>query len=210
MKIATAVLCLLFIAPTVHAEELPADVQSLKGKLSLMNDDGKVVEVRTGLLKLEIDTPSALSSPLRRMKGERVVKITDSSDTYVFRIPKSSIKGENNFQVSAGDSEQDAQLISSFSKNNYQSQQVQTYEACQYGVQVPTTITSQDGNGNFVTSASITTQWYSGTQGVLVQSESWTETISVQIKTKQGELILKTQPQNRAKATRLNTLTSCG
>ncbi|WP_413585571.1 hypothetical protein [Bdellovibrio sp. HCB274] len=209
MKIVTAIIGLMFMANTVYAQVLPADIQSLKGELLLQNEDGKEIPFRSGLVNVEINRPSKATSPLRWMKKELVLKIQDADNTFLFRIPKSALKGENSFKVSRGDSEQNAQVNASFSRQGYDQQNIEEAVSCTYAVHNHIPVTLMDGNGNYTTTMEMQTTWEKGSQLALVKKEQWTETIEIQIRSKTGEVTLRTQPQEKVKTTTLKTLQSC-
>ena len=209
MKALWVAICLLSVSLTSLAEEQLASVRVVKGRLELLNQDGRAVAIKDGAVKLEISKPSKLSSPVRWMKNERVVRIQDQGHVFEFRIPKSSIKGEGQFLVSAEAAEQSANLSSVVQKSDVTSERLEVVKGCSYFVLVPTPVTRVDSNGNISTTIEMQQQSYSGRQDVLVHAMNWTEQVIMQVYNEEGTVEIKSEPVARHDEVVVRELSDC-
>ncbi|AFY02416.1 Hypothetical protein Bdt_2735 [Bdellovibrio bacteriovorus str. Tiberius] len=194
---------------TSLAEEHLALTRVLRGSLELLNQDGRAIEIKDGTIKLEISKPSKLSSPVRWMKNERVVRIQDQENVFEFRIPKSSIKSDGQFLVSSKAAEQRANLSSVVQKSEVNSERLEVVKGCSYFVLVPTPVTHVDGNGNISTTIEMQQQTYSGRQEVLVHAMTWTEQVVMQIYNDEGAVEIKSEPAARNEEVVVRELSDC-
>lgn len=209
MKAFLVAICLLSTPLTSMAGEHQAQARVVKGSLALLNESGQAVEIKDGALKLEIGKPSKLSAPLRWMKNERVVRIQSQGNVFAFRIPKSSIKAEGQFLVSAEAAEQSAHLKSIVQKSGVNSESLEVVKDCSYFVMVPTPVTQMDPSGNISTTIEMQQQSYSGTQKVLVHALAWTEQVMMQIYNDEGTVEIKSEPTTRLEEKVVRELSDC-
>jgi hypothetical protein len=202
-----AFFCLLSISFTVNAEEYLATA-NIKGRLELKNENGVLVPLNSGLLKFEIKNPSMLSSPIRWYKNENILKISDSMNTFVFRIPGNLIKSESEFSVHKNYTEQNAHAVSVLNKYNKTSKKVEKNVSCTYTKMMPTTVTSSDGKDTTIT-IELKPQDYMGTQRAYVQEDRWIDYLNIHLYNESGLVEIKTQPTSRVRDIVLKELSSC-
>jgi hypothetical protein len=186
------------------AREYQASVTEAKGTLVLRNKDGVSVTLNSDALKVEIKRPS-VGSPLRMTRGERVLKISDSTNAVEFRIPSKNMNSSEDFQVSADDSEQNANVRSVIFKEFQSSRQLEKSVDCSY--LEPRLVSALDDKGNPTINTVYDT--ISGTQNIVVQEVKWLETVKIQISNESGSIKLKTSPELLTSETKIKDLNSC-
>lgn len=109
-----------------------------QGTLRLTNSDGQLTPVVGKNPFVIVDAPRMLKSPIRNLRGERVLHLLDDHNFYEIRIPAGSGERRDEFAIDGiRDEEQGVDVKSVFKLLNYKTRDVEKDVACSYYASVP-------------------------------------------------------------------------
>ena len=204
------VLWMLILLPSLSHAADGYGLMQVSGTVALKGSFGRKVLLTDGRVWTDLSYVNPVLHPIAWYYGTRQLRIDASNGTVYIRIPKLSYNDGQVSVVNPTDLGQNSKLTSTLSTTQYSKSEdlVENYH-CTYSIMMSVPQISCDPKGMCTTSISLQPQYFDGSQRAQVRFESWVEQLDIKILTDTGSATVTGEPQQKAKETVLQELTSC-